>query len=366
MSVSLTGPNSHVLVRRPGVGSLSVGPPGSDRVDLVVGPDDQVDWTALDGLETPAGGLWPRWVDYRGNDLSVFEWARARRVEGLHFEAASDVVIDASGSRFGSLTVNSGGHCVRLRLAPAELCPRVALQGAPADFVLAAGGALPELALALPATSARALPRLPVLADLTHLMVSTGPLDEPFDCRSLLQFPRLRSLALSGSLANLGALEVLPLRQLQIRFCPDLSGLPPLRSFPELTSFLAWNVDAAVGRRLRTELRGPIAQRLTGHSGVSQLRERPWFVEEYGLPFAGWAPRTGAAATKAFKVASKAIGRGGDVREAVAGFVRRVGELPGVETGEREDAAEAAVLLGKIGGVDRDTALGWFEAVRDF
>jgi hypothetical protein len=56
-SLSLTGPNSHMLVMKPGVGNVSIGPSGGrdGTPDLVVGEDDRIDWAAFDPFTVPAG-----------------------------------------------------------------------------------------------------------------------------------------------------------------------------------------------------------------------------------------------------------------------------------------------------------------------
>ena len=53
-----------------------------------------------------------------------------------------------------------------------------------------------------------------------------------------------------GRFADWDALLRLPhLRALEIRFTPDLQGLPPLDSWPLLDRFIAYNVDEAAGKR---------------------------------------------------------------------------------------------------------------------
>jgi len=73
VTLSLTGDASHTIVREPGVGSLTIGPPTArgPRPDVIVGADDAIDWSAFDPLTVPAGYPWPRSLRYRGNDTGL-------------------------------------------------------------------------------------------------------------------------------------------------------------------------------------------------------------------------------------------------------------------------------------------------------
>lgn len=52
--INLTGPLSHTLVLKPGVGSLSMGPSQlGKKVDLHVASDAPIDWTVFDVFATP-------------------------------------------------------------------------------------------------------------------------------------------------------------------------------------------------------------------------------------------------------------------------------------------------------------------------
>ncbi|GAA3342357.1 hypothetical protein GCM10020358_37050 [Amorphoplanes nipponensis] len=384
--ISLTGPGSHLLVRRPGVGSLHVGPPGSGA-DLHVDPAARIDWSVFDALTTPAGDPWPRYLTYTGDDDAVLAWTRERPAEGLRVAPLRDADWDASGSRIRELSLVSHGPRIRIRLPAPSVLRHLTLHGDPARFTIVAhpDGLPASVALVLPdaptadrmpapasgAGGARALPPLPALAGVTALTVIGGPLDRPLDCRSLGRFPALHSLDLRGALAHPEALARLPLAALELRYVPDLAGLPPLDTWPALTRLIAWNIDEAGGRQLRRQLRALPAGRLSDHSGVSRLRSRRWFVEEYGLPFSGWPARAARPATKAFRTAAAAAAAATGLAEAeraITGFVGAVNALPGIETGERDDAATAVALLAALAGVPvaEQQALTWFDAARDF
>ncbi|MFI7544424.1 hypothetical protein [Actinoplanes sp. NPDC049599] len=384
--ISLTGPDSHLLVRKPGVGSLHVGPAGQPA-DLHVDPAAPVDWSVFDELTTPAGGRWPRYLSYTGDDTSIFDWTRDRPTEGLRVEPLRDADWDASGSQLHELSVISNGPRVRVRLPAPSVLRHLALHGDPARFeVVAHPDGLPRsVTLVLPsrptadrmpapasgAGGSRALPPLPALAGVTALAVYSGPADLPVDCRSLGQFAALRSLELRGAIAYPQALAAFPLQALELRFVPDLEGLPALAGWPALTRFIGWNIDQAGGKRLRGQLRALPPEQLSDYSTVAKLRSRRWFVEEYGLPFAAWPAPTAKAATRAFKTAAAAAAGAGDrggVERAVTGFVGAVNDLPGIETTEREDAATAVLLLAALAAVPvtDEQALAWYEATRDF
>lgn len=67
--INLTGPRSHTLVLKSGVGSLSMGPSQlGKKVDLHVASDAPIDWTVFDVFATPAGSPWPRFLHYTGSD----------------------------------------------------------------------------------------------------------------------------------------------------------------------------------------------------------------------------------------------------------------------------------------------------------
>ncbi|MFC4045907.1 hypothetical protein ACFO1B_46475 [Dactylosporangium siamense] len=378
MELSLTGPDSHRLVRSPGVGSVVIGPAadGSRRPDLVVAADDAIDWTVFDGLTVPAGYPWPRIIVYEGDDTGFFDWARRRPIGTFEWRPSSAHVVDATGANINRLWIG-------LRTAPLHLTVPSMPHGVLTvngdlsllTAVLADGGACPAVDFqpdTLPAADAvpLRLPDLPAFAGAQHVTVTVRPLRQAFDCASLLQFPDTRHLSLGGQLVNVAALAQLRhLRGLQLRFCPDLTGLPALDSWPELTHLIAFNVEEATGKRLRGELRRP--GREWERSGVSQLRRPEWFATEYGLPFSGWPAAKAKKATTAYRTAQRAIATatGPDgVEAAIRAFVAVVNAMPGIETTEREDAGDAVAQLAEdtpFGDLTED-AQDWFDDARDF
>lgn len=358
--ISLTGPGSHRLTIAPGVGSCSIGGP---HADLPVAPGDRIDWTVFDRFSTPAGSAWPRWIRYEGDDTGWAAWSRHRPIEGFTWAPFAEHDVDAGEADIHGLGVRVGSAPLRLVL-PAGT--RFAAAGDLTRFtpVLAPGAECPSLDFQ-PARGV--LPVFPALSGATSVGVSVRPLREPFDCASLLQFSRLGSLQLAGSLTNLEALaELRGLTGLQLRYVPDLTGLPPLTSWPGLSHLIAWNVDDREGRRLRTELRRD--PREWRDSSVSRLRTAEWFATEYRLPFSAWPSKSGRAAVKAFRTAESAIAAAGtepETETAIREFVAAINRLPRIETTEREDA-QAAVALLVAATPYGDAANRWFDDARDF
>ena len=124
--ISLTGPNSHTLVLRPGVGAVTIGP--EPDADLVVDPGSAIDWTAFDPLTTPAGSPWPRWLHYHGDDADFFDWARTRPIEGITWRPEQGHEIDATASQIGRLGVQVPDAPLRIAL-PADQRLDLSLHG---------------------------------------------------------------------------------------------------------------------------------------------------------------------------------------------------------------------------------------------
>ncbi|GAA2587180.1 hypothetical protein GCM10010435_76770 [Winogradskya consettensis] len=361
--ISLTGPDSHTLVRQPGVGIVIIGPalPGSRRPDLVVSAADTIDWSVFDPFTVPAGYPWPRVFRYEGDDTGFLTWAARRPIETFTWQPHAPLTADASAAQLSRLSVILRNGPLTIVL-PAD-CHYFSAAGDLSLLTVTTPGDCPPLGFfpdTQPSGPPVALPPLPGLAYARSVDVTVPPLRQPFDCASLLQFPGLTRVALSGSLTNLSALASLRhLEMLELRYCPDLSDLPPLDTWT-LSHLLLFNADDTTGKRLRASGVPSLS--------ISQPRKPPWFRTEYGLPFSAWTPRKAKAATKAYRSAASAIGKAttaADAEEAVRAFVRVINALPDVETTEREDAGEAVALL-TTGTPYAQAAEAWFDAERDF
>ena len=113
VTLSVTGLSSHPLAKKRGVGSVSIRrADGRDGTpDLVVGPDDRIDWRSSISSPCPRGDPWPRHIRYEGNDPGFFEWSRLRPIESLSWTPAAAVDIDASGARISRLFLTLRRAC---------------------------------------------------------------------------------------------------------------------------------------------------------------------------------------------------------------------------------------------------------------
>jgi hypothetical protein len=363
--LSLTGPESHTIEVPAGQGSLSIGPvvPGAAKPDVVVGPDDVLDWMTFDAFPVSGGYPWPRVLRYQGNDSGFLAWSQRRRIEQFHWIPTTSVTADGSAARIEHLTVTLRGAALTIVL-PATISTFTA-QGDLSRLraEMAADGTCPYLYFYPDTRTSRdaeplGLPPLPSLGAATSLYVGVKPLRQPFDCGSLLQFPDLTVVRLVGQLTNLEALAELPhLRRIQLGDCPDLTGLPSLTAWPGLRDFDASNIDAAAGRDLRQQLKACPLPR----ASVTGLRTAKWFEQDYGLPFSAWPAATARRATKAFRAAEAAD----DPEKGIRAFIHAINDLPGIDTIAREDAGHAVALLAARAKISEDQALSWFDADRD-
>ena len=363
--LSLTGPESHTIEVPAGQGSLSIGPlvPGGAEPDVVVGPEDVLDWTTFDAFPVSGGYPWPRVLRYQGSDIGFLAWSQRRRIEQFHWIPTTSMTVDGSAARIEHLTVSL--RDVGLTIVLPTTTSTFTAQGDLSRLQAAAtaDGTCPYLYFYPDTRTSRdakplELPPLPSLGAATSLYVGVQPLRQPFDCGSLLQFPDLTAVRLLGQLTNLQALAELPhLQRIQLNDCPDLTGLPPLTTWPGLRDFDASNIDAAAGRDLRQQLKS----RGLARASVTGLRTAKWFEQDYGLPFGAWPAATARRATKAFRAAEAAD----DPETGIRAFIQAINDLPGIDTIAREDAAHAVALLAARAKISEDRALSWFDADRD-
>lgn len=379
-TLGLTGPGSHVVKIEAGQGSFALGPkgmPGVRRVDAIVDPNEAIDWSAFDDLTVPAGYPWPRFFHYQGRDTGFAAWSRRRPIEDFSWRPVGAARLDLAGAQIGTLEISLEDADLELSLDGRSEVGTLGIEGDPDRLrVVGAGQEVPDLLFRLGrrgSAETLALPSQGGLAKARSVTVGVDPMGPAFDCASLLQFERLETLILSGALANLDQLSRLTgLQHLAIRFCPDVSGLPPLADFLNLNGFIAANIDKTSGQRLKPQVDDLAASgRLTEYANVSALRDAAWFATEYGAPFAWWPEKTGKKAGKAYKTAAAAVGQArsaAQVRAAIETFVAAINALPGIETSEREDVGTAVDRLASLasGVITPDQARAWFDAARDF
>ena len=174
-------------------------------------------------------------------------------------------------------------------------------------------------------------------------------------------------------LQELAALQ--NLTSLQLRFMPNLTGLPSLDTWPQLESLIAYNVEDAAGKQLRQQMKTREKLRpWREYSSVTQLRKPEWWAKEYGRPFAGWPAARAKQANAAYDTAELALRSATQrqqVQAAIEAFAVRFNSVKGIETSEREDLGEAVWQLAQLPevlalGVTEELAQQWFDAVRDY
>lgn len=386
-AIDLTGPQSHVLVMEPGVGSVTIGPASPGRkVDLAVAADDRIDWHVFDPFRTGSDYPWPRFIHYTGGDAGLFDWTRGRSIEEATWVPmlAGDRTIDARDSRIRTLRLclTEPGGRLHLILPDRSASPHFTLKLEGDLSRLSCEGVAPKYLTLAPTTRRHdadrpvELPALGVLEQVERLTLWNDPLVQLVSLRGLARFAQLRSLTLRGDIADLDRLADHPqLTHLELRDMPDLRGLPPLATWPDLDGFVAIDIDEDVGKRLRRELNARARQRpFINHARVAKLRKPEWWAHEYGRPFAAWPPRRAKIAHAAFDTAQAAIAAAtslADVEAAITDFAKRFNAMDGIETTEREALSDAVWQLGRADaamalGVDDALALQWFDAAREY
>ena len=223
-----------------------------------------------------------------------------------------------------------------------------------------------------PMVTAYHLPVMKNLTAITSLDLTVKPLGQAFDCESLLQFPNLKNLNLTGNITNSASLKQLQqLERIGIRYAVNLEGFPTLNTWENLRSFIGWNIDEKTGKRLNAELKHLAKEKQLDYSSVSKLRSSIWFTTEYGIPFENWESNNAKIAIKAYKSALKEISKAKtkqDVKGAIIGLVEIINTLPNIETTEREDTGLAVLQLVEAStfDIDQETVNIWFDEIRDF
>lgn len=383
-TLQLTSGAPHRLKTSPGQGSLSLGPEKLLKTaDLRLPVDACVLWHCFDPFATPAGSPWPRSFYYTGNDHGFFTWSQLRPIENFSWypQLQQDVHIDASQSRIRELSIHlQAGHQGHIHLKLPQQGMHLHLQGNLEQITVTAG--LPESLSLSPATSknpadkAFQLPDMGCLKQVGTLELRNGAGKQAVSLQNLLQFSKLDSLSLWGNHSDLAQLSsCTQLRALSLRFMRHLSELPALQAWPQLDSFIAYNVEEAAGKRLRQQLKERTRARpWAGYTSVSQLRKPEWWNKEYGRPFAGWPAARARIAYAAYDLAEQEIGTASSldhVQAALTTFTARFNTVKGIETSEREDLGLAVQQLAQLPAalalkLTHEQAGQWFDENRDY
>lgn len=385
INLSLTGENSHQVCIPKGQGSLSIGTKGlsEGKYDIWVEDNCPIYWDAFNEFYIPASrgnpqrppyGDWPRWFYYSGNDMGFIPWSSKRHIEDFSWMPQKGVCVDLAEANIHRFFLHIPKEPTKLRLG--GTIRQLFLSGHLENLDIQAVVSLPSLQFGPFASQEKQQPyQLPVFDALKHVhgvSIHNEPMGQAFDCGSLLQFSEITWLSLWGNFTNLEALaEFKNLESLELRYVPDLTGMPGLAYWKNLRGFIGWNIEETAGKALRAELRQLSKEREFSYSSVSQLRKAVWFATEYGIPFSGWESKKAKAATRAYKACLKEVRKAENedgVREAIVRFVAALNQLPDLETIEREDAGTAVSQLVEAAelGISQETGQAWFDEARDF
>ncbi len=385
INISLTGKDSHSITIPLGQGSFAIGGIGMDakKYDVLVNTDLPINWNSFNTFFTPHGkthqslnpyGDWPRFFYYWGNDSNFIQWSEKRAIEDFTWSPLKALSADFTKSKINRLVVNTSAHKLNLILGNHR---SLTLSGNLENININKSGKIDAIAFYptknIDSDSTYQLaPTFEALSDVTSLDININPLDEPFDCESILQFKNVTNLSLSGNFTNLHCLEnLVNLERLAIRYAPNLENLPALMSWKKLNSFIGWNIEDTKGKLLRSELKKLGTTRKLEYSSVSQLRKSIWFITEYGIPFSAWEGKSAKTAIKSYKATLKKLKKVKTEKEAkdlLIAFTQVFNDLPQIETTEREDIGEAIEQLRQIPNVEIDSkkANKWFDETRDY
>ena len=376
LTLSLTGKDSHKVNITPGQGRFTIVPKTSgEKADAYVDADTPIQWEVFNDFKVPAGGNWPRVMDYVGNDTRFIKWTEQREMESFDWTLMAPATVDFSKAKIEYLSVDNNDYPLDIKLGNKWL-KGLSLQGNLHKITL-------ELAVPLKSISFRIstekknntpvfLPKFEALKDLTTINISTPVEGQPFDCGSLLQFKKLKTVRLYGNMCNMEALGKLNLSGIEVRYCPDMSGLPPLSTWADLNYCIFWNVEEVRGKVLRKELKELEKTRgLSEYASVSNLHPKSWFATEFNIPFASWEGKNGREAMKAYKETLKAVKKAKEekeVRSLLEALIAVINGLPNIETTEREDAYEAVCQLAEVAplAIEEEKITQWFDEARDF
>jgi len=356
LTLSLTGKDSHKVNITPGQGRFTIAPKTSgEKADAYVEADTPIQWEVFNNFKVPAGGNWPRVMDYVGNDTRFIAWTEQHEMESFDWRLMAPATVDFSKAKIEYLSVDNNDYPLHIKLGNKWL-KGLSLQGNPHKITLEVAVPLKSISFDISTEKKNNtpifLPEFEALKDITTINISTPVGGQPFDCGSLLQFKKLKTVRLDGNMCHMEALGKLNLSGIEVRYCPDMSGLPPLSTWADLNYCIFWNVEEVRGKVLRKELKS-------------------WFATEFNIPFASWEGKNGREAMKAYKETLKAIKKAKEekeVRSLLEGLIAVINGLPNIETTEREDTYEAVCQLAEVASfaIEEEKITQWFDQAREF
>lgn len=383
IQLSLTKENSHNIILPLGQGSLAIGNIGMDNklFDVLVDENLPINWDTFNSHFTGSGlskkemypyGDWPRFFYYSGNDLGFIKWTEKRKTENFSWTPQKATTADFTKANIQNLSIQSNNVKIDLKLG--KNCRHFSISGDIENIEVQANDGITSVSMHPNVSKNKIyqLPQFDQLKQITSLSISINPLDQPIDCKSLLQFKNLTSLSLSGNFIHLDCLKNFEkLERLAIRYAPNLENLPKLGSWEKLISFIGWNIEEKKGKLLRTEVKNLAREREMEYSSVSQLRSLIWFTTEYGIPFSAWEGKNAKIAIKNYKTALKELKKvktEAEARKILIEFTQMFNNLPQIETTEREDIGEAIEQLRQVPAfeIDSKKANKWFDEARAY
>ena len=165
--------------------------------------------------------------------------------------------VDFSKAKIEYLSVDNNDYPLDIKLGNKWL-RGLSLQGNPHKITLEMAVPLKSISFSISTEKKNStpvfLPEFEALKDITTINISTPVGGQPFDCGSLLQFKKLKMVRLDGNMCNMEALGKLDLNGIEVRYCPDMSGLPPLSTWKDLDYCIFWNVEEERGKLLPDEV----------------------------------------------------------------------------------------------------------------
>lgn len=371
--LSLTKENSHKVKITAGQGRFSIGTKGvtTSKCDALVERGDTINWSVFNEFQVPAGGNWPRVMEYHGDDTSFIQWSATREMEQLDWVPLDCIEADFSTADIGRLVITIDNP---IRIILGKGVKAVFFIGNINNLVLENYEYLEALSFSFANYTTSPL-RLQTFKTTTHIKdisIYTKVKGQPFDCNSLSQFTNLTAISLSGNVCNLGELKQFEdLESLELRYMPNLEGIPTLASWSKLNYFIGWNIEEKGGKELKKQLTVLEKEKSFRYASVSNLKKSEWFITEFGIPFGSWIGKNNKVAVKAYKEALKTIKKAKtkeEIKEAIKILVEIINDLPNIETIEREDTGDAVMQLVSMGtiSIDEEEASKWFDEYRDF
>lgn len=382
LTISLTKEFSHQTNIVMGQGSFGIGVKGIDsekNIDVWVNKDDKIYWESfnkcqifypLKASEEYSG--WPRFFYYTGNDTGFIEWSQKRFIEDFTWKPQKEMNVEFSDSHINYLSIHTN---YKLNLIFGDYIKYLDLYGDPNNFIIKKCKKVPSLSFYIKKDDTKekyTIPNYESLKDAEELLIEVEPNGPSFDCRSILQFPNLKLLHLIGNVTNLSVLKELKhLDKLGFWNTPDLTDLPKLDSWKELTKFVAVNIDENVGKRLKKEIKLLKKSKQYEFLMVSKLRNKLWFETEYGLPFSNWESQKEKKAMNIYGKCLKKIKLSksdNDIKNVILEYTNSFNKMSDIETIEREDIYNALISIMKNSPIDIkwDKWTNWFDETRDF